>query len=244
MQEADLTNTIRFKYKFQFDDGKEKEFTVLLDSRSLRLLSPALSHPPEWTKLEYQKCENCPLSAEHERCPVALNLAHLVEEFKYATSYDKTWVVVEAPERTYAQETSVQGGLASLMGIFMVTSNCPVLDHLRPMVRFHLPFATPLESIYRTVSMYLISQLFRFKEGQPADWNLEGLNKLYKDIARVNKGLWHRLSKASSFDANVNAVIVLNSFGDALRFSIKKDLDVLAPLFSEHGPDLDPTRHL
>jgi hypothetical protein len=232
MHDADLTNTIRFKYKFQFDDGKEKEFSALLDSRTLRLLAPPMPDKPEWTKLDYQKCENCPLGADVERCPVAVNLAHLVEEFKYSTSYDKTWVVVEGPERTYAQETSVQSSLASLMGIFMVTSGCPVLDNLRPMVRFHLPFATTLESVYRIISMYLISQMFKMKSGGTPDWNLDGLGELYRQIGKVNKGLWNRLSKASSYDANVNAVIVLNTFGDAIRFSLKKDLEDLAPLFT------------
>lgn len=236
MQPADISNTLKFVYKFQFEDGKEKEFTVLLDSRTLRVLTPSYPSPPEWTNLGYQQCENCPLGASQERCPVALNLAHLVDEFKYATSYDKTWVVVEAPERTYAQETSVQNGLASLMGIFMVTSGCPILDRLRPMVRFHLPFATALETVYRTVSMYLIGQVFRLKRGESPDWDMEKLNDLYKEIARVNKGLWNRLSKASSFDANVNAVIVLSTFGDALRFSLKKELDDLAQLFNSDAP--------
>jgi hypothetical protein len=232
MHEAELTNTLRFNYKFQFDDDKEVEFSTLLDSRTLRLLSPPLAVKPDWTKLGYEKCVNCPLQSDTEHCPVAVNLAHVVDQFKYATSYDKTWVVVEGPERTYAQETSVQNGLASLMGIIMVTSGCPILDNLRPMVRFHLPFATAQESVYRIISMYLLSQLFRMKEGEEPDWSLEKLSDLYQNIAKVNKGLWNRLSKASSFDANVNALIVLNTFGDAIRFSLKKDLEDLAPLFS------------
>ena len=239
MHEADITNTVRYKYKFQFDDGTEREFTASLDSRTLSLLSAPNPKKPEWTKLKYQQCGNCPLSSDVEYCPVAVSLSGLVEEFKYSTSFDKTWVVVESSERTYAQETSVQNGLASLMGIFMVTSGCPILDKLRPMVRFHLPFATAMESIYRIVSMYLVSQFFRMKRGQAPDWSLDKLNELYKDVGKVNKGLWNRLSKASSFDANVNAVIVLNTFGDALRFSLKKDLDDLAPLFGDHtGPSL------
>lgn len=232
MHDADHTNTLRFSYKFQFDDGKEKEFSALLDARTLRLLTPPMPVKPAWTMLEYEKCENCPLGPENERCPVAVNLSHLVDEFKYSTSYDKTWVVVEGPERTYAQETSVQNGLASVMGIIMVTSGCPVLDNLRPMVRFHLPFATAVESVYRIISMYLLSQLFRMKAGEEPDWNLESLGELYRQIGKVNKGLWKRLSKASNFDANVNAVIVLNTFGDAIRFSLRKDLEDLAPLFS------------
>ncbi len=238
MHDADHTNTLKFSYKFQFDDGKETEFSVLLDARTLHLIRPPLPNKPDWTKLEYQKCENCPLGSDTEWCPLAVNLSHLVDAFKYSTSYDKTWCVVEAPERTYARETSVQNALASVMGIIMVTSGCPVLDNLRPMVRFHLPFATAVESVYRIVSMYLLSQLFRMKAGEEPDWKLEKLGELYQQISKVNKGLWKRLSAASSFDANVNAVIVLNTFGDAIRFSLRKDLEDLAPLFSQHrtGP--------
>jgi len=238
MHDSDLSNTLKYTYKFQFDDDTEKEFTVLLDSRTLRLLTPPHAIKPDWTALGYQQCENCPLSSDHQQCPVALNLSHLVDEFKYSTSHDKTWCVVEAPERTYAQETSVQNSLASLMGIIMVTSGCPILDNLRPMVRFHLPFATTLESVYRIISMYLLSQLFRMKAGEQPDWSLEKLGELYQQIGKVNKGLWNRLSKASSFDANVNAVIVLNTFGDAIKFSLRKDLEDLAPLFAR--PDFQP----
>jgi len=53
----------------------------------------------------------------------------------------------------------------------------------------------------------------------------------------VNKGMWNRLSKASSFDANVNALIVLSTFGDALRFSLKIDLENLAPIFEKYLSD-------
>jgi len=130
MPESDHTNTIRFKYKFQFDDSTEKEFTVLLDARTLELLRSPGGSKPEWTKLKYQQCDNCPLDDSVEYCPVAANVSNLVDEFKFLTAQDKTWVVVEAPERTYAQETSVQNGLASIMGIYMTTSNCPILDQL------------------------------------------------------------------------------------------------------------------
>ena len=85
MHEADITNTVRYKYKFQFDDGTEREFTASLDSRTLSLLSAPNPKKPEWTKLKYQQCENCPLSSDVEYCPVAVSLSGLVEEFKYST---------------------------------------------------------------------------------------------------------------------------------------------------------------
>lgn len=240
MAEADHTNEIRFRYKFQFDDKTEKQFDVLLDARTLKVLTSHNPLRPEWTRLKYQQCENCPLADEVEYCPIAVNIAHLVDQFKFSTSYDRTWVVVEAPERTYAQETSVQNGLAAIMGIYMTTSGCPILDHLRPMVRFHLPFATALETVYRSIGMYLIAQYFRMKKDMTPDWQLDKLGNLYREIAKVNKGLWNRFSKASNYDANVNALIVLNTFGDALRFSLKKDLEDLAPLFGEYMDEKGP----
>jgi hypothetical protein len=102
------------------------------------------------------------------------------------------------------------------------------------MVRFHLPFATANETVFRAVSMYLVAQYFREREGLEPNWNLDGLVKIYKEIGIVNKGLWQRLSSASSFDANVNALIVLSAFGDALRFSLKKDLENLSTFFTKY----------
>jgi len=189
---------------------------------------------PNGPKLAYHQCKNCPLLDHIIYCPVAVNISHLIEEFKFSTSYDKTLVVVETPERTYSQETTVQNGLSAILGIYMVTSGCPVLDYLRPMVRFHLPFATATETIFRAVSMYLVAQYFRERKGLEPDWKVEGLVSIYKEISTVNKGMWNRLSKASGFDANVNALIVLNTFGDALRFSLKKDLKNLAPFFTKY----------
>jgi hypothetical protein len=234
MTESDSSNLLRFRYKFQFENGEEKLFDVMLHEQTLHVAHSSPVSNPEWTKLKYHQCKNCPLKDHVEYCPVATNIAHLIDEFKFSTSYDKTTVIVETPERTYVHETSVQNGLSAILGIYMVTSGCPILDYLRPMVRFHLPFATPNETIFRAVSMYLVAQYFRERKGLEPDWKVEGLVTIYKEIGIVNKGMWNRLSKASSFDANVNALIVLNTFGDALRFSLKKDLQHLATFFTKY----------
>ena len=234
MTELNPSNVLRFRYKFQFENGEEKLFDILLDAQTLKVLQSPLACNPEWTKLKYHQCDNCPLKDTVERCPVAVNISHLIEEFKFSTSHDKTRVIVESPERTYAQDTTVQNGLSAILGIYMVTSDCPILDKLRPMVRFHLPFATTMETVFRAVSMYLVAQYFRELKGLRPNWNLEGLVEIYKEIGKVNKGMWNRLSNASSYDANVNALIVLSTFGDALRFSIKKDFENISPLFAKY----------
>jgi len=233
MPDAATTQILTYRYKFQFDDGTEKLFEVLLDGQTLQVIQHIPDHLAEWTKLTYQQCKNCPLK-DVVYCPVAAHIAPLINEFKFSNSYEKTWVVVETPERTYAHETTVQNGLSAILGIYMVTSGCPLLDYLRPMVRFHLPFATADETVFRAVSMYLIAQYFRERKGLKPNWQLDGLMEIYKDIGTVNKGMWDRLSKASTYDANVNALIVLSAFGDALRFSLKKDLEGLSWLFSKY----------
>jgi hypothetical protein len=237
MPASDSEKVMRIRYTFQFDNGEEKLFDVLLNERTLQVVQSSTASNPEWTKLKYQQCENCPMADDVKYCPVAVNIAHLIDEFKLSTSYDKTLVKVETPERTFTQETTVQNGLSAILGIYMTTSGCPILDYLRPMVRFHLPFATAHETVFRAVSMYLVAQYFRERNGLEPNWDLEGLVNIYKEIGTVNKGMWNRLSKASSFDANVNALIVLSTFGDALRFSLKIDLENLAPIFEKYLSD-------
>ena len=233
MQVESSDQSVQFHYRILFESGEEKQFDIFLNKETLEIHHHPMEKKPEWTKLSYCQCENCPLK-DIDDCPVALNIAQLVEEFKFSVSYDKVKVQVETPERMYSQETTAQYAISAILGIYMVTSNCPILDYLRPMVRFHLPFATPTETVFRAVSMYLVAQHFRYRHGNKPDWTLEGLEKIYNEVAIVNKGMWGRLSKASTYDANVNALIVLNTFGDALRSSLDKDLEGLIPLFKKY----------
>ncbi|MEK7768273.1 MAG: hypothetical protein AAB286_00960, partial [Pseudomonadota bacterium] len=109
---------------------------------------------------KFSHCSNCPLGDSVEYCPVAVNLSRVVETFRDNNSFEQTSVTVEAPERTYSKNVQLQKGISSLIGMIMVTSDCPIMDNLRPNARFHLPFATSMETFYRTVSMYFTAQYF------------------------------------------------------------------------------------
>ncbi len=224
-------NTIEYTYTFRFKSGQEKKFQVKLDEATLALIPSGVSQKPEWARLDFFPCNNCPLQGTLKYCPVAANLSHLVEEFKDTISYEETLVTVESPERTYIKKTSVQKGLSSIIGIYMSTSNCPVLDKLRPTVRFHLPFATTTETVYRMVSMYLLAQYFRSHNGNKPDTELNGLIEIYKAVSEVNKGISRRISHASEKDANVNAVVILHSLGDSIPFFIETGLDEIKNFF-------------
>lgn len=218
-----------------FEDGKEQDFKIQLRQDTLELLLDGEVQKPEWTKLEYQQCENCPLSPDDvEHCPVAVSLANVVPHFDNEASFTKATVTVVTKERTYEKSTTVQKGLSAMIGIYMVTSNCPVMDKLRPMVRYHLPFATLSETAYRAITMYLMAQFVLMNKGHKPDWELKKLPDIYKAVSAVNKGISQRVSAASNKDAGVNAVVILNSLGDSVPYVIDNGLAEIEPLFQSY----------
>lgn len=226
-------------YRFDFDHGVRKDFTIELDAGTMGLILKDDLPRPEWTKLKYHQCENCPLPDSTQYCPVAVNLASLVEAFKDSISFEKTTVTVETKERNFQKETTLQKGLSALIGIYMVTSDCPVMDRLRPMVRFHLPFATSKETVYRAVSMYLTAQFFIMRKGGVPDWDLKNLSEIYKAVSIVNRGISKRISNASHKDANVNAVVILHSVGESLPYVIENGLNDIESLFAQYVEQLE-----
>jgi hypothetical protein len=231
MPDPGPADTIRFSYTFQLPDGTERGFDVHLDTDTLALV-PAKGVPkPAWTKLKYYQCANCPLGDDIEDCPVAVSLSALVETFKDAISFENTTVRVKTEERAYEKETTLQKGLSSIIGIYMVTSNCPVMDQLRPMVRFHLPFASMEETIYRAVAMYLVAQYFRMRKGKKPDWDLKHLSEIYQEVAKVNNGMLERLRHASTEDANVNAIAILSTQGGMVPMYVEDSLGEMEHLF-------------
>ena len=238
------TEMIRYLYRFKFENGREKDFEVALDADSLELIHLESPARPDWTRLKEFQCENCPLPDSVTHCPVAVNLAHLVNAFRDDVSYESTVVTVETAQRTYVKKTTLQKGLSSIIGIYMVTSNCPVMDKLRPMTRFHLPFATSVETFYRSISAYLTAQFLLMRKGKAPDWSLDKLIGIYKAVNQVNKGMSGRLLNASKKDANVNALVILHSFGDGIGYFIAGGLEEIEPMFSVllRGSDGDETK--
>src|SRR3990172_11466658 len=82
-------NMITLLYRFRFDSGPEKDFSIQLEADSLLLLLNGNLKKPEWTRLKYHQCENCPLDDSVEYCPVAVNLSSLVESFQDSISFEK-----------------------------------------------------------------------------------------------------------------------------------------------------------
>lgn len=206
---------LRFRYTLTFADATRQQFDVRIEPSTLSLIQDPPASPPDWTALGFYQCPNCPLEpARHPHCPVALNLVGVVEAFQDRASYEEVDVVVEARQRTYSRHVPLQNAASSLIGLYMPTSGCPILDHLRPLVETHLPFMSRAETLHRMLAMYLLTQYVRHRAGQPADWDLADFAPRLNEIHTVNMAFCQRLSAAPTLDASVNAVVILSILGD------------------------------
>ncbi len=217
---------LSFTYRLEFDDGQVREFTVQLDRETLQLVSDNREPHPEWTKLDFHQCPNCPLdAARHSHCPVAINITGLIDATADLVSHEEAKVTVQTESRTYSKRTAAQNVIGSLIGIYMPTSGCPILDKLRPMVETHLPFSSIQDTIYRMTSMYLLGQYFLHKNGKPASWDLRGLSNMLGEVQVVNTQFCQRLSGIETMDkdASLNAVNLLHSMSLMTSLSIEED---------------------
>ena len=227
---------LHFLYRFNFPGEETKQFEIQLDPDTLVLISNKQPPYPDWTKLSFNKCTNCPLNEEqYPHCPVAVNLSDVVEFFRKIVSHQISEVEIVTEARTYKKQASIQQALSSLMGMIMVTSNCPILDKLRPLVRTHLPFATLEETTYRVISMYLLAQFFLKQEGEQPDWELKELPKIYEQIQIVNRCFNTRIAEVQIADSSSNAVVILNCQADYTTALLSQpELNQVKKLFSAY----------
>ncbi|MEK9724985.1 MAG: hypothetical protein VW405_16080 [Rhodospirillaceae bacterium] len=224
-----MTTTIT--YDFQFDAGRRETVTVAFNPETLRLDPPAADDLPDWTALDFHRCANCPLAeAGADRCPLAVQLVGIARRLGQVPSYEKLTLHVRTEARIVSARTTAQTALGSLMGLIMPLSGCPRLAPLAPMARFHLPLSTHEETIYRVMSMYLLSRFFRDDAAPPADDGLSGLSDIYANIQQVNQGLSARMRNSNEF-IEVNSVALLDLYAQTMPFVIEASLDDIRHLF-------------
>lgn len=227
---------IVFSYKYLFNDGQSKYFIIKLDPVTLDYLPEKVPEQlPDWTLLRYNQCENCPYKMHGpHHCPIAVNIVELFDCFNSIDSFDRTRVYIRANDRGYYRESSVQRSLSSMLGIYMATSGCPLMNRLKPMVRFHLPLASIEETVYRSVCTYLMAQYFNRKRGFKADLDLKNLKAFYIDIQKVNLGIVRRLRSVTEKDAFANAIVKLDAYARELPRLIEERLENFEYLFAAY----------
>ena len=99
------------------------------------------------------------------------------------------------------------------------------------MAWFHLPFASVDESLFRSASTYLLRQYFQVQIGEIPDFSLDRIKDHYLIIEQVNHGILARIRHATVLDADLNAIVILNSLAQILSIEVDESLETLRPLF-------------
>jgi hypothetical protein len=232
---------IEILYEFELPDASEESFAIRLEPETLLDLRPLPEPLPDWTRLGFEQCPNCPLEqSARPHCPLAARLSTIVAPFEKLVSYDTVHLRVVTQERTIRQETTVQKGLGSLMGLVIATSGCPHTTFLRAMARFHLPLAGVEESAFRAIATFLVARYLAEQEGLPVERGMGRLKEIYENLREVNRSVARRLAAASRSDSSLNAIVKLDLYAIAVPRAIDtslKDLRaVLLPVLEPIGP--------
>ncbi|MDP2414297.1 hypothetical protein [Daejeonella sp.] len=229
------TEILNYTYTFKLKSGLEKAFRVSVDKSSLSIIYQKTNSFPDWTKLKNFRCSHCALDLKvHEYCPLAINLVDIIQTFQEYNSFDEAEITVETENRNYSKVTSVQSGVSSMLGIRMVTSGCPVMGKLKPLIPTHLPFASLEETEMRVLSSYLLAQYVKWKKGGEPDWEMTNLINIYEDIRILNHNVSKKIADLEKKDVSINSLIVLNNFADYVSFTLdEKMLEDFETIFKE-----------
>jgi hypothetical protein len=224
-----MSAALTIVYRFDLPDGSAKTLEFAFDAVDFKMLKAPPDSPPFWTELTFSRCANCPLDERlNPHCPAALQLASALEPLNALVSFDTVGVTVTQAERTMYAQTSAQQAMSSVIGLVMATSGCPWTDHLRPMARFHLPFASEAETVYRSIGMFLLARAIA---GSDESQGFAALESLYENLHVVNRDMSRRLGAAARTDPARNAMALLDAYTTLLPEALARSLDELSPLF-------------
>jgi len=224
-----MSEALTITYRFDLPDGSARALEFAFDAVDFKMLKAPPDPPPFWTELAFSRCANCPLDEKvSTHCPAALQLASALEPLNALVSFDSVGVTVTQAERTVHTQTSAQQAMSSVIGLVMATSGCPWTDHLRPMARFHLPFASEAETLYRSIGMFLLARVLA---GSDESQGFAALEALYENLHVVNRDMSRRLGAAARTDPARNAMALLDAYTTLLPAALERSLDELRPLF-------------
>lgn len=226
---------IDIRYIFDLGDQRQEVFQLSIDSENMELIHEYDKEVPAWTDLQFHQCPHCPLKHNvRPKCPIALSLSFVIEQFEGVNSYDEITLKVITEERTVIEKTTAQRGISSLLGLLFATSGCPHTDFMKPMARFHLPLSSEEETIFRATGMYLLAQYYLQQSGRVSDPDFYGLGQIYQNLHIINKSIADRIRSATAADSSTNAVVLLDMLTHLMPIAIDEKVDELKYLFAAY----------
>lgn len=85
----------------------------------------------------------------------------------------------------------------------------------------------------------MVGQLIKTRNGEKAEFNLDGLAEFYGEVAKVNKAFTKRIKDAAEErtgqDANLNALVKLSIFSQLGSYKLEKFLNEIEQLDNLNG---------
>jgi len=190
-----------------FQDNQRKQFDFSwTKSGSANTISE--NEPgADWTKLDFHKCDCCPLKNDVEYCPAAEMLEDTLMKLR---GHESNEMVTASAMDIAKRETVVYWQLqevgSTFVQIAVFFSGCPVGRQFRAMVKNLRTFSTNHE-----IGKHLITQYLLKHRGEIFDSKREIQEKL-EPLRRVFHFLSKRLFDESRGDAVVSSILQLDAF--------------------------------
>ena len=109
-----ITGKIKFRYIFDFGNSVREVFNIEIDHSTGKSISKNTDNLPEWSKLDFKQCPNCPLDKkETEYCPTSTALADTARRLGQTLSHAEVDLVVISEERCVGKITTSQKAISS-----------------------------------------------------------------------------------------------------------------------------------
>ena len=229
-----VAEEISYLYRIEYDDGIVQTFDIRLDPHTLNHTLD-LGQPPIWGQRREFGCVNpsCPLR-EDDLCPCARTTQYLLNRFGDVHSTHVVTITATTRQRTSTKRSAIQSAVSSIAGILMATCGCPILARFKPMVRYHLPFASLEETEYRVFTMYALAQFIRARHNLDRDHRLGGLRKFYEEIQEINQLAARKICINQNKDATINGLVMLDAFAQNVSMILDADdMEPMETLFSD-----------
>ena len=220
-------------YLLTFRDGRRVELPIRLDPHG-EIICDDDFVPPAWAMLGHHQCSHCPLEPDEvTHCPVARNMAWVFAGRDTGPSHEPVSLRVQVGHRAHVfDDTTVQRALSSLFGLICALSPCPHTLPLRPMGIFHLPLATDVETLMRISSLFLLRSYLAHLDNPALPVDLTDMGITYQALGTLNQGIAARMRTASTSDAAVNAITLLDVLVKDVRFELDSQLALLKQMMN------------
>lgn len=126
---------------------------------------------PEWARLEFNRCPECPLDPSVKWCPAAVSIAGLLDCFiAKKMSYDEVRFEIRREGVTWNSTGPVQDVMGLLMVYRMWLSGCPRLVYNWSFYKFFSPRFSIEKVIFQYLTTRLIVSEISRKTGENPDF--------------------------------------------------------------------------